>query len=331
MADRVDYFFKQLVSEAELDLAPEGLEQADRAIVADLGFTGIVSGMGVTETAVPGLSVLVAAGAAYDAAGQRIRVPSAQTLSLAVDSNGVSTTVGNSGNSKVVSVFVQFSRSNQGPRSDGNSQQIYFKRLESFALVVRQGAEALDGAEVAPALEADKLLLADVKRTFGQTTIVNANVNPASYTARRQDMFVGGASPLGAYRLGKIQDVIAQLRAGLVETVITPAALLTGTSSDYNPTGLLTTKNVIVRQDLSAAASLRSIVAPPAALFGLRLKLYNISGTAGRTWTLNHEDGAATAANRIVCPNLANHVISPGGYSSVWYDGASNRWRVEAT
>ena len=39
MADRVDFYFRQRVTEAELDLACELLEQADRLCILDKGVT----------------------------------------------------------------------------------------------------------------------------------------------------------------------------------------------------------------------------------------------------------------------------------------------------
>ena len=45
MADRrVDFYFRQRVTEAELDLAFALLEKADRDLAADLNISGIVSG-----------------------------------------------------------------------------------------------------------------------------------------------------------------------------------------------------------------------------------------------------------------------------------------------
>jgi len=43
MSDRLDFFFRQRVTEAELDLAFELLEKADRDLAADLGIFGIIS------------------------------------------------------------------------------------------------------------------------------------------------------------------------------------------------------------------------------------------------------------------------------------------------
>ena len=58
MADRVDFYFRQRVTEAELDLACELLEQADRDLAADIGIYGIVTGAVPTQhSPVPDLTV----------------------------------------------------------------------------------------------------------------------------------------------------------------------------------------------------------------------------------------------------------------------------------
>ena len=46
MSHRLDYYFRQRVSEAELDLGFSQLEQADRDLAADLGFTGVIAATG---------------------------------------------------------------------------------------------------------------------------------------------------------------------------------------------------------------------------------------------------------------------------------------------
>lgn len=324
--DRRDWYFRQLVTELELDGAFDAVEAADRSIVKDLGLLGVMGGLAITQSAVPGLSALISSGQAYDAYGQRIYVPVSQTVSLSTDSNGVSTAVGNSGNSKVISIFAQFTRANSDPRTDGGSNTVYFLRNESFGLIVRQGAESTDGTETAPALESDKILLADIKRTFGQTTIVDANINPSVYTNRRQDSFVGIANTVLDYRVNSIGAAIAALRDYILDGVISPGAI-SGTITAYNPTGFAAAN--LVRVNCSGATVLRSITAP--AKPGTRKRLFNISTNTANTLTLNHQDTTGTnSADRVIGPNLANHVIRAGGESAIWYDGATSMWRVEA-
>lgn len=321
---RKNFFFRQEVTEGELDSCINEAEVADRLIVKEILQKGVISGLGVTQAASPNISVLIAAGYGYDADGQRLYIPNQQPLSLTTDSNGVSTSVASGGNAKVVSIFLQFTRALSDPRTDGNSIPVYFKEDESFALIVRQGAEATSGSEVAPGLESDKILLADIKRTFGQTQILNADINPTAYTNRRQDAFVGQDGGLTEWRTGKLETVISLLRDAVNDRIITPTALAGGNTDDYNPTGFATA--TLLRQDASSASVIRGILARKA---GTRLRIFNIS--AANNITLNHQDtGDLTAANRIICPNNANYVIRPNGMGLVFYDGTSSRWRVEA-
>lgn len=192
MSDRRDFYYRQKVTEGELDSAFDGLEAADRNMVADLGFTGVSFGLAVTQHAgTPDLTVDISAGCAYDPTGQRIRTTTTQTISLATDTNSVVTSVG-AGNARVVSLFAVFARSLSDPRVDGNSNTVYFVRAESFAFRVVAGNEATLGTEVAPALAGDAILLADVKRLNGQTQIVNANINP--YAPNRAQIFAFGVN-----------------------------------------------------------------------------------------------------------------------------------------
>jgi len=69
---------------------------------------------------------------------------------------------------------------------DCNFQQVYFRRDESFELVVRQALEGPVGHTPKPALQPDELLLCDVRRRPGQTQILAADLD----TSRRQAFIV---------------------------------------------------------------------------------------------------------------------------------------------
>ncbi|MGF2075534.1 hypothetical protein, partial [Enterococcus casseliflavus] len=73
MSSRLDYYFRQRVSEAELDLGFELLEQADRALASDIGLVGVVSGgVPVPHQPVADLTIdLTGPARAYDKLGQR--------------------------------------------------------------------------------------------------------------------------------------------------------------------------------------------------------------------------------------------------------------------
>ncbi|HEU4407255.1 MAG TPA: hypothetical protein VFS43_18440, partial [Polyangiaceae bacterium] len=179
MADRVDYYFRQKVTEAELDLGFELLERADRNLAADIGLFGLVAGaVPAQHSPLPDLSIdLTAPARAYDRAGQRVFFGTGQTVDGSVDHNGLPTEVTAAGNERWVSVFLRFDRSLSDPRTDGNSQQVLFRRDESFALVVRQGPEAPAGSAPRPPLEEAELLVCDVRRTAGQTQILGVDLD----------------------------------------------------------------------------------------------------------------------------------------------------------
>ena len=95
MADRLDYYFRQKVTEAELDLGFELLEKADHNLAADIGIYGVVSGAIPTQHApIADLTIdLSAPGRAYDRIGQRVFFGTGQTVNLAVDFTGIPTEV----------------------------------------------------------------------------------------------------------------------------------------------------------------------------------------------------------------------------------------------
>lgn len=197
MADRFDFFFRQKVTEAELDGAFDALEAADRNMLVDLGLVGVIKNAGVTEAGTPDLTVDVAGNSVvHDKLGQRIAWGPVQNIDVSVDEGSVSTSVGTPGNEKIVSVFAVFERVLTDPRVDGNSLTVFFNVAEGFNFVVRQGAESAPPASP-PALDAEYILLADIVRTNGQTQIFNADIRAGSDpTHRREDAFKFAAGAL---------------------------------------------------------------------------------------------------------------------------------------
>lgn len=179
MADRVDFFFRQRVTEAELDLAFELLEQADRDLAADIGVYGIVTGAIPTQhSPVPDLSVdLTSPTRAYDRLGQRIFVGTDQTVDCSVDLVGIPTGVSAPVNERWLALFLRFDRQLSEPRTDGNGQQVYFRRDESFEVVVRQAAEGPIGGATRVALQQDELLVCEVRLVHGQTAILDTDLD----------------------------------------------------------------------------------------------------------------------------------------------------------
>ncbi len=184
MADRLDYYFRQKVTEAELDLAFELLEKADRNLAADIGVYGIISGAEPTpHSPVPNLTIdLTAPGRAYDNLGQRIFFGTGQTVDCAVDFAGIPTDVPSAGQERWLGIYLKFDRLLSDPRTDGNSQQVFFRRDELFQIVVRQAPPGPIGSAAKVALQPDELLICDVLRGNGQTQILAPDID----TSRRQ-------------------------------------------------------------------------------------------------------------------------------------------------
>ncbi|MBK7537581.1 MAG: hypothetical protein IPI49_19855 [Myxococcales bacterium] len=195
MSHRVDYFFRQKVTEAELDLGFALLEQADRNLAVDLGLVGVITGAQVTpHEPVADLSVdLTAPARAYDQAGQRIAFGTGQTVDCGADWQGLPTAVATTTHERWLGVFLRFDRQLSDPRTDGNSQQVYFRRDESFELLVRQAPEGPIGAAPRVALEPEELLLCDIRLRAGQTQILASDIDPS----RRQAFVVARATAVG--------------------------------------------------------------------------------------------------------------------------------------
>ncbi len=251
MADRVDYYFRQRVTEAELDLGFELLERADRNLAADIGVYGVVAGAVPTQHApIADLTIdLTAPARAYDRLGQRIFFGSGQTVNLAVDSTGIPTDVSTVGQERWVGVFLRFHRLLSDPRTDGNSQQVFFRRDESFELVVRQGPQAATGSAPKVPLVDGELLLCDVRRAAGQTQILDIDID----LSRRQAFLFAQGSAVG---------VVAGLWKAITKTATSVQAALDAVDAllfghfgatanrhaaqdvDYPPHGFIASKNV---------------------------------------------------------------------------------------
>lgn len=209
MADRFDFFFKQPVTQAELDGSNDKLEVADQRIVSEaVGFGFLISGpepATVVENTVPDLQVKSNAFLAYDPLGRRISnalsgflggvdigLPP-QLVNMAVDEVGAGTAVVGGGNEKTLAIFIEFERKLTDPRTDGNSATVFFNRAESIKFNVVQSPEAAVGLSVPPPLRPDQILLADVTIIFGQTAILNADVDQSRRQAFALNALHGGS------------------------------------------------------------------------------------------------------------------------------------------
>lgn len=203
--DRVDFFFRQIVTEAEMDEAFSKAEAGDQKIMTDQLLIGVQVGGEVAEHFTPPDLTVDIAGpcVAYDQAGQRMFFSPLQVLDMSIDENGVTTTVGTPGNEKTLAIFLEFDRSLSDPRLDGNSVTVFYQRTESFKLNVVQSAELVIPTSVPPPLRVDQILLADVVIINAQTAILDADIDDS----RREDVYDLTGTP-NAIKAGRTQAVL---------------------------------------------------------------------------------------------------------------------------
>lgn len=268
--DRVNFFYLQKVTEAELDLAFDQAEQADLRQAIDAGTFGINRGLGVTQSGILGISALVGLGVAYDVAGQRCSLLADLDIDLTLDSSSNPTSVG-AGLERWLAVYVTFGRFQYDSRTDGHGSSINFRRDQIVTFTVRSGVSAATGTAVRPAINpADGVLLADVRRYNGQGNVLNADIS----ITRRQDAFVFPGVPYSVRR-GLLTDALADLLGyinngsdKLVRSGLTTSAMTTGMAGHVSAT------NTIEPTDASALANPVTITRK-ARIFGIYI------GTAG--------------------------------------------------
>lgn len=204
MANRKDFYYGQLVTQADLDEAFDYVEDADRALMVDHGFVGISQGLAVSAQGVPNLTVNVSAGAAYDQLGRRLLVGSTQVVDLTT-----AQPVG-AGASKIVSVCIRFDRTLSDPQLDDNAVTVYVERGESFEMFLVEGAEVV-GVPAAPAKPTDGLVLADVTLNQGDTQIVAGDIDSTT-VGRRDWMFEISLGALPDLQVGTLLEVVTDNR-----------------------------------------------------------------------------------------------------------------------
>jgi hypothetical protein len=325
MSARKDFYFRQRVTESELDSAFSDLEDADHNIAADLGFTGVIANAVVSQHApVADLTVDVSGpGAALDQLGQRIFFSALQNVDVSKDENAVATSVSAAGKEKTVSVFVKFDRSLSDPRVDGNSLTVFFRRDESFKFAVAQGAEAPAGTSIPPPLRSDAILLGDVVMAFGQSQVLATNIS----VARRQDAFVLTGSPRSVRR-GRTVDVAADLLSFYDAHTTGTADRHPATAVDYTAGGAWAdgTPNPAA----TVKAQLDKVVADLAAATGSR-KVGSVA-TLGAPNSLtagtvkSQLDALLADINAHINDASAAHAAAALSYAggSAWADGTTN-------
>lgn len=126
----------------------------------------------------------------------------------------------------------------------------------------------------------------------------------------------------GQYRLS-VQASIQQAIGFLTERKTgTPAALASGDNNDF------AIGSVVDLLRLTADAGASAITGIDSGRGGRRIVLVSISAN---TLTLEHEDAASVATNRIITPTAAAITLVLNDVAELIYDEVSARWRVIGT
>jgi len=217
--DRLDFYFQQLVLESDLDTGFDQAEQADWFMFEDMSFYGVLAGFAVVEDSPPSLEVTASGpGRSYDKDGKRLAITSDQQVDVSEDSGGTPTTVATSGYEKWVSVFLRYDRDLSNPKTDGGGATVYYNRNEAVEFYVAQGAEAPNGTGTRPSLRSDGILIADIRRLYGVTTITNAEIytDRTEYLLTQDDSGGSGVDVHGKY-LTEALDYLAGVAAAHIE------------------------------------------------------------------------------------------------------------------
>lgn len=176
MSDRTDFFTGQLVTQQDMDVSFDGIEQAIWDAASDMGFYGIITGFAVTESSPNALTVQVASGSAYSGEGKRLRVTDLDTtVDISVDRDANDTAPLTGGNKRYVSVILTPDRTLDDVRPDINQFPVYYRRYEATKIEVIMGAEAPSPVPLDVPIES--ILLCDILLDFGQTTVANGDID----------------------------------------------------------------------------------------------------------------------------------------------------------
>ena len=196
--DRKNTFYEQRVTQAEVDEWFDDTEAAIWKLMEDaLGFGFLTGGVVVEHSPTPDLSADVGQFLGYDQLGRRLYQSSGdapEVVNCAIDEVAATTAVSTPGNEKTLALFVEFDRELSNPRLDGNSVTVQYQVDESFKVNVVQSAEASLGNSVPPPPRSDQVYICNVLLIFGQTQILNADIDLSSKEDFTFSAFTHGGS-----------------------------------------------------------------------------------------------------------------------------------------
>ncbi len=207
--DRRNFFFKQQVTEGEMDEVFDDAELADQRLVTDYSSTGVLTNGDVTEHS-PTADLTVDINnptTIYDTNGQRIFWAASQRIDTSKNGetpiggggnpdvpDGTAIALPAGGNEKIITIVAKFARVLGDPRTDGLGATIQYDRLESFRYEVLEGVSEAIPATTFPAVPSGAMVLDHYRLQSAQTQIFNADLFSVAEpgNSQRSDFDVGG-------------------------------------------------------------------------------------------------------------------------------------------
>lgn len=205
--NKYNFYYRCKVGKTELNQLQADIESEVESPIVDFYGSGIVTGVGVTATSPPSMSVSIASGVVYNNQGRRVVTPTSLILSC---TNEGYTQVGQAGtcsgstiplptgsNKKYITILLYHAVFETDLRTDGYGNTLYFRQLDSFRFRIIQGTEAENPSP--PSDPGDGgIILADILLYPGMTQIQNTDI---STTRRNYILTVTG-------RVRKIGDTM---------------------------------------------------------------------------------------------------------------------------
>ena len=114
-----------------------------------------------------------------------------------------------------------------------------------------------------------------------------------------------------------IQKMLASSAAGIT--------LGAGDNNDIDP--LFLQSSLLLRVDVSDATSaITGITAPTTPVNSGAFKY--LLNTTANSISIDHQDTASSAANRIICPNGDSFILGPGAGVWMFYETSATRWYI---
>lgn len=212
---RINFYLEQVVAKEDLALLQDNIESMFAALIEDLGIRYAYNGLYADANNPNAMAVRVHPGRCYfgfDGCGQHGVLSTIQLVALNLDKNGAATAVQTNGNERWLSVWVIPKTVSDTPVITPAGITIQYRTYDSVDFAVTMGAEAAIGSASRPALESvtNGILIADVRLTYGMTTVPNANIDASRVLSYGQSGHERGALP---YLLNTLDNTVSRLNA----------------------------------------------------------------------------------------------------------------------